>query len=486
MTEKKDKLKILFLEPETGSRYNYIPMGLAYLSSYVKKHSTIPIETKIVLHTENEIEKILAYDCDIIGITAMTHNYSSANKIADKIKAINPKQNIILGGQHITSAPDSLHPAYNCAIAGEGEAAFLQYVNAFIESENIDYSQINNLVYWDNGKIRINPRLPFIEPIDSISYPDREATVGYEEIISSNNFGRFNRNYIRWIQITTSRGCPYKCKFCQPSVLWGKYRMHSAEYVADEIEYVVNKYNINAIQVEDDLFTGNKTRLIKIIELLGEKNLLGKVIFNVAARAEQINDEWVELFKKIGIVKVELGIESGSDSVAEYLKNSKKTTQTINLNAIELLNKNNIAVFGSFIAGAPIEEYSDLIQTKKFMLKIKKMHKNNECSIGLATPLPGTELWDYAVEKGLINLQNFDWNRLATLAGIPKDLSIPVYLNENVPIGKTIQVMKSINRRMWLGSPLDFLKAIPRRIKKIPAKIRRILKKLLILRIMKI
>jgi len=185
----------------------------------------------------------------------------------------------------------------------------------------------------------------------------------------------------------------------------------------------------------------------------------------------------VELFKKIGIVKVELGIESGSDRVAEYLKNSKKTTQEINLKAIELLNKNNIAVFGSFIAGAPIEEYSDLIQTKKFMLKIKKMHQNNECSIGLATPLPGTELWDYAIEKGLIILQNFDWNRLATLAGIPKDLSIPVYLNDNVPIGKTIQVMKSINRRMWLGSPLNFLKALPRRIKKIPVKIKRILKK---------
>jgi radical SAM superfamily enzyme YgiQ (UPF0313 family) len=254
--------------------------------------------------------------------------------------------------------------------------------------------------------------------------------------------------------------------------------MHSAEYVADEIEYVVNKYNINAIQVEDDLFTGNKSRLIKIIELLEQKNLLGKIIFNVAARAEQINAEWVELFKKIGIVKVELGIESGSDKVAEYLKNSKKTTREINLKAIELLNENDIAVFGSFIAGAPVEEYNDLIQTKKFMLKIKNMHKNNECSIGLATPLPGTELWDYTIQNELINLPNFDWNRLSTLSGIPKDLSIPVYLNKNIPIEKTIKVIKSINRRMWMGSPLDFLKAIPRRIRKIPAKLKRIQKKL--------
>jgi anaerobic magnesium-protoporphyrin IX monomethyl ester cyclase len=478
MTAKKDKLKILFLEPETGSRYNYIPMGLAYLSSYIKKHCTVPIETKIVRHTVNEIEQILAYNCDILGITAMTHNYSTANVIAEKIRAIKQNQQIILGGQHITSAPDSLHPAYNCAIAGEGETAFLQYVNAFIQSNELDYSQINNAVYWDNGTIHINPRLPFIEPIDSISYPDREATVGYEEIISSNNFGRFNRNDIRWIQLTTSRGCPYKCKFCQPSVLWGKYRMHSAEYVADEIEYVVNRYNLNAIQVEDDLFTGNKARLIKIIELLGQKNLLGKLIFNVAARAEQINNEWVELFKTIGIVKVELGIESGSDKVAEYLKNSKKTTQEINLKAIELLNKNNIAVFGSFIAGAPIEEYNDLIQTKKFMLKIKNMHQNNECSIGLATPLPGTELWDYAIQNGYIDKNNFDWNRLSTLAGIPKDLTVPVYLNQNVPIAKTIAVIKSINRRMWMGSPLDFVNAIPRRIKKIPSKIRRSLNKI--------
>lgn len=468
-------MKILFLEPETGSRYNYIPMGLAYLSSYIKKHCTVPIETKIVRRTVNEIDSILAYQPDIIAITAMTNNYETANAIAEAIKKAAPKQNIILGGQHITSAPESLHPAYNCAIAGEGEEAFLQYVNAFIDSTEMDYSQLDNLVYWDNGKIIINPRLPFIEPIDSISYPNREAVEGFESIISSNNFGRFNRNDIRWIQLTTSRGCPYKCKFCQPSVLWGKYRMHSAEYVADEIEYLVNHFNVNAIQVEDDLFTGNKARLIKIIELLEQKKILGKVIFNVAARAEQINVEWVELFKTIGIVKVELGVESGSDKVAEYLKNSRKTTQEINRKAIELLNNYNIAVFGSFIAGAPIEEKQDLAKTKKFMLQIKKMHKNNECSIGLATPLPGTELWDYALQKGLVNFENFDWNRLSTLAGIPKDLSRPVYLNQNIPIEKTIAVIKSINRRMWLGSPLDFLKAIPRRIKKIPAKIKKVL-----------
>jgi radical SAM superfamily enzyme YgiQ (UPF0313 family) len=254
--------------------------------------------------------------------------------------------------------------------------------------------------------------------------------------------------------------------------------MHSAEYVADEIEYVVKKYNINAIQVEDDLFTGNKSRLTKIIELLGQKNLLGKIIFNVAARAEQINDEWVELFKTLGVVKVELGIESGSDKVAEYLKNSRRTTQVININAIELLNKNKIAVFGSFIAGAPVEEYNDLILSKKLILKIKKMYKYNECSISLATPLPGTELWDYAVQKGLIINQNFNWNRLSTLAAIPKDLSIPVYLNENVPIETTVAVIKDIHRRMWLGSPADFLKAIPRRIKKIPLKFKKIIKKI--------
>jgi magnesium-protoporphyrin IX monomethyl ester (oxidative) cyclase len=475
---RKEKLNVLFVEPETGSRYNYIPLGLAYLSAYIKKHIQIPVETKIVRHTHNEINSILSYNSDLIALTAMTHNYSTANKIVEKVKQIDPGKNIIIGGQHITSAPDSLNPFYNCALVGEGEAAFLQYINALIESNTIDYSQLNNLVYFDSENIKINKRLPFIEPIDSIPFPDREAIEGYENIISSNNFGRFNRNDIRWAQITTSRGCLYQCKFCQPSVIWDKYRMHSAEYVSDEIEDIVKKYKINAIQVEDDLFTGKKSRLIQIIELLGKKNLIGKIIFNVAARAEQINEEWVELFKTIGIVKVELGIESGSDKVAEYLKNSRRTTQEINLNAIELLNKNKIAVFGSFIAGAPVEEISDLIASKKLIFKIKKMYKDNECSISLATPLPGTELWDYAVKKGLIINRNFDWNRLSTLAVIPKDLTIPVYLNEIVPIEKTVAVIKTIHRRMWLGNPSDFLRAIPRRIKKIPAKSKKIFKKL--------
>lgn len=460
----KKTVNIAFIEPKVLSRYNYTPLGLAYMSGYLKKYGAAIYNSKL-FRINNDIHDVIAFNPDIIAITSMTHTFYLANDIANLLRKALPKATIVLGGQHLSAAPYSFTSDFDYGITGEGELAFLNLINAISNTPDTIEKQ-PSLLFHRDGELFENPRLPLIEPMDSIPFPDRTIDEHLEDIIKSSNFGRFNRTGVRWMQLNTARGCPYKCKFCQPAATWKKFRMHSAEYIAEEIQYIRDKYAIDAIQVEDDLFTGNKKRLLSLIDILAKKDLLGKMIFNVAARAEQIDEEWVEILKELGVVKIEFGIEAGSDRIARYWKGGKATKE-INLNAVNILNKAGISVFGSFIAGAPDETWAELKETHNMMLKINKMHPHNQCSIGLATPLPGTELWDYGVNANMIHPDKMDWELLTTLSAIPKDTSKYIYLNQHIPAERTVALIKKINKKMYLGTPLDFVKAIPRRTKKL-------------------
>ena len=84
----------------------------------------------------------------------------------------------------------------------------------------------------------------------------------------------------------SSRGCPYNCIFCNSTRFWNRIRFFSAEYVVDEIEYLLRDYHVNYISFADDLFVADRRRLEEIIRLLEKKNLLGKIRYTVSCRVD--------------------------------------------------------------------------------------------------------------------------------------------------------------------------------------------------------
>lgn len=463
-----EKYRIALIDPKKNYENTYIPTGLCYLSSYLKNKIKDKIELQIFTIPFQDLYKVFEFEPHLVGITSFTHNYELACKMADYIKDANPEIKLIIGGQHISMASWSMPQVLDFGVLGEGEETFFKLVN-FLRNEE-DFEQLTGIQYWEENEIIELPKTPPIQPLDSIPFPDREIIENIEKIIVNDNFRKFRRSGLRSMQVTTSRGCPYKCKFCQPSFLWGKYRMHSSEYTAEEINHIHKKYGINAIMIEDDLFTGSKKRMVQLIEELGQRNLIGNIIYYAGARAVQIDKEWTELFKQLGVVMVELGIESGSDKVAGYLKRGIASTE-INKRAINLLNEANIGIHGSFIVGSPPETENDLQETESLIKWIRKNHKYNTCGVCLATALPGTELWDDAIERGLINKENIDWNKLATLETIPDNERDIIYLNKHIESKKLIRNIKQINFKMKIGTPREFINAIPRRVKKVVRKI---------------
>jgi anaerobic magnesium-protoporphyrin IX monomethyl ester cyclase len=461
--------KVVLVNPVFGrGAVDYVPTGLCYLSAYLKAAAPCAVDVRVLNASATDIGRILAVEPDLVGFRAFTHSYNLTVQTAQAVRSALPRVRLVIGGPHITNAPWSMHPVFDCAAIGEGEATFVEVVRA-LASGGVT-AGIQGTQSFVDGQLRNSGRRPLIEPVDSIPFPDRDCVEDLESVITTSHAGWFGQDRLRSMQLTTSRGCPFKCVFCQPSSMWQKLRMHSPEYVAAEIEHIHQRYGVQAIFVEDDLFTGNKKRVANLIELLGRKSLLGRTAYYVGARTAQIDTEWVELLRTLGVVKVEFAIESGSERVASYLKNSDEST-AVNQRAISLLNDAGISVYASFIAGSPPEQLEDLRQTFELMNWIRRRRPGNTVGLNIATPLPGTRLWDYAVERGHIQIEGFDWDRLSSRQRIPRAGDKLVYLNDHIRPAQLIRMIRRQNRAMYLGSPRQFVGSLPRRVRKMLARL---------------
>jgi len=370
------------INEERTIQKRYPPLGLAYLASYLDEHGhkNIAINKKI--------EDVLSSKPDIVGISSVTQNYDIAIEIAQKIKE-ELEVPVFLGGNHISALPSSLPECVDIGVLGEGEQTVLEIMELFDDGKfkTDEFYDVPGIVFWDDKKLHITAKRPLIDNLDSIPPPKRELFLdewGYE----------FKEN----MYMMTSRGCPYKCVFCSSSTMWEKTRFFSAEYVVNEIKDIIEKFNVSTINIYDDLFISNRTRLHKIVELVREEGLHEKTRFTCNIRAEIFNEDVARLLKSMNMWVVSFGAESGSDRVLSWL--GKGTVQG-NQNVIDICNRVGMGVACSFIFGSIIETKIDALKTYDFI-------KNNKNKLLFAdvyplVPFPGTKLWELLIKNNIIS-----------------------------------------------------------------------------------
>lgn len=387
------------------------PLGLYYIESYLKKHMP---SVKVFISTDPEM--LLYWKPDIIGIASVTENFRLA---LDSIKKIRnyTKVPIIMGGVHITFLPEQL--PYECALGvlGEGEVTLLEVLQIYEKdgkfTEN-NLKDIPGIVYRNNkNEIIITPARPVISSLDEVPFPvrDRIDPLGITHVISS-------------------RGCPYKCIFCSTSKFWNSFRAHSAEYVAMELKDIMERIKPPHIKFFDDLFIANKKRMEELADIVEKEGLRPPYGFSCFARAELLDRDMAEILKKMGFSGIAIGIESGSPDVLKRLKGH--STLEINQNALDICKEYGFHTTCSFVLGTPGEKGKDLQMTYNYILKNED--KITEIEICPIVPFPGTPLWDYALERGLVSY-SMDWGLLEDYSIFTNfNIDRYIYLNENMSL----------------------------------------------------
>jgi anaerobic magnesium-protoporphyrin IX monomethyl ester cyclase len=364
----------------------YPPLGLLAIATNVDpKHEIKILDCDAKNYGIQDVVDIAKeYKPDIFGISTVSRRIYSALTVSQKIREEFPEIVIIAGGPHINDFPIETIKlgAFDYALSGYAEKTFPRFVEILSDGKNVDslLRQIPGL-YLRNGKeivftyVNESPVL-----LDELPYPKREL-VDLEDYFTLADNKQMTTMY-------TSRGCPYKCTFCD--VQEKTYHFRSTKSIVDEMEYILS-LGIDDIHIFDDTFNMGRKRVIDMCNEIIERGL--NFSWSARVRAHPADTEMLALMKKAGCSRLQCGVES---LLPISLKNMKKKITLDHINDFfAACQKLNISTLMYLILGFPEEtpEYRNSISDG-----IKKLNPTY-IQVTVLYPLPQTTFYNDLLEQ---------------------------------------------------------------------------------------
>lgn len=373
------------------------PLGLLYLSKILQNDGDSVTVFDFSAEPYNE-DQFTAAVCssDIVGLTLLSPSLDKAKQLIARMKQQRPHIPLLIGGPHCTLRPKEAlqETGASVCVIGDGEAVITDIKKAFEGKKQ--FSEIPGIMFQTPQGIQSGQPPGLIEDLDSIPFPARplvQHAVYGREFNPSLKAGEFT-------SIITSRGCPYRCRFCSRSSLnKQKYRMRSIGNIIAELKEI-QAQGYRHVAIADDCFPVNRKQAFGLFDALIQENL--KLTFSVtASRVDFADEDLYHKMRKAGVVHLQFGLESGNQDVLDYY--DKQTTIKDIQTAVRLSNQNGFFTIGSFILGAPFETKKHFQQTVRFAQSLRL----DSVSFLPLRYMVGSDLWHQAVREGKINENEF-------------------------------------------------------------------------------
>ena len=364
------------------------PLGLLSLASYARAHldwvQIRIIDARLTLLSPAEmVARITAMTPDLVGITITTVMAEDAAVIAQMLKQALPGMVIIAGGPHVSGSGVKVLEecaAFDAAVFGEGEETFTELLKALRGGK--PFATIPGVIYRDGeGAIRRNAPRPFIEDLDTLPALEWRLLDGFPEAYPPNIF--FSPGGSK-ASLTTSRGCPFSCKFCDQSTFGRRFRAVSAQKVIAGVRELQEEYGVKYIVFCDDTFTLDRERVFAICE--GMARLKPGISWTCDANVMTVDAELLRSMRKAGCWSISYGLESGSEKILRAI--GKRVDLRHGRHVITETRKAGIHAKGLFILGTPEESAESIRETRDFIMSVPLSSIN----LSKFTPYPGTAL----------------------------------------------------------------------------------------------
>ena len=370
-------------------------LGLGYLAAVLEKNNyqVDVIDCQVLKFSPQDFaEEIKKRQPDVVGITSSTLTYQSGVKLAKVAKQVCPNCITLAGGPHVTFWDDKALeecPELDVVVRREGENTVLELVQR-IEAGKSYYDVVGTTTRKD-GKIVRNPDRPYIEDLDSLPFPARHLWP-MDKL----------REYENILYLTTSRGCVYWCEFCATVRMHGrKYRMRSPKNVVDKLEFLHKTYGATTFTFCDDAFTVDQARTEEFCNEILARGL--KIKWNCGTRVDMLTRELLQKMKDAGCISVWFGVESGTQQVLDAMK--KGITPELTAKVLGWVREYGLKPVPNVILGFPGETKESAWKTIKF---IEKICPDDVAFYNIATPFPGTPMYDNVKEQGWLRVTDFD------------------------------------------------------------------------------
>jgi len=402
-------VKILLVQCPCSYGTETPPLGLAYLSSYMKKHnhdvSVLDLSMDLYMRVDEKdkafwqsnngyrwylkdmydampflgdtcyeqvTEKILSLNSDIVGFSIQNTSTLFTLEIIKRIKSRAPSKKIVLGGPNCYNVTGNdldfkiqhdLQEFADIIVVGEGESVLLDFAGRIESGRPLDTCK--GIAMRKNGTWIFNG---FAEPImnlDDLPFPDFEA---YDMKAYT------DRNAL---PLLTSRGCTMRCVFCTDTYFWRPYRHRSAGNVLEEIVKRRKKYKNNFFGFNDSLINGSHKNLLEMCKLIASKRL--DISWGGNCRIDKRLDlDCLGRMKKAGCEYLVIGIESASNRILRLMR--KNFTIEDASDFIHRCNKVGIGIVANWIVGFPGETEEEFINTADFIIKHEGLIRKNTFS----------------------------------------------------------------------------------------------------------
>ena len=404
------------------------PLGLMYIASYLRQAGYSPR----IIEGNAETISHLRTDVEVIGITCMTSMYHEIIKMRDHFRKFQPDIPLVFGGPHATIMPESLvfeDDGEQFVIQGEGEKAMLSIVEGNISGSSI---------------IRGDP----VADLDELPFPARDLV---------------DQKYLKHnVSMLASRGCPRNCSFCQPTLrkMFGnRIRRRSEWNVVKEMEKVNEDFKVRDFEFFDDTFTSDKNWVYDFCEQLALAQERARddywglpYTWKCLSRVDMLDYDLLKTMKSVGLTKLSLGIESGSQEILDSYQKGITVDQAHK--ALEWCKKLGIKVHGFFMIGALEETRETVNETRQFI----RNHRFDTIFVTVTTPTPCTYLYDRAKCEGALRVE---WEQFDLLGGLTTTVK-PRRPEETVPMigyymqpGEILKARFEILREFYLKKLWD-------------------------------
>jgi len=389
-------MRILLVVYDNDSYVHWFPEGFGYIAAVLERGGyDVEIYNQDMHHWPDErlTDHLDRHRYDVVGISVVG-GYYQYRRLLGLSRAINRSKQrpfFVIGGHG-----PSPEPAYflrktgaDAVVIGEGEQTVLELLDAVARGGGVE--NVRGIAYRAGQAVRINPRRPLIADIDSIPFPA---------------YGLFPMHYYRLLRqphaaptdfvmpVLAGRGCKFRCNFCYR--MDEGLRLRSPENVIEQIRLLQRDYGITYVTFSGELLMASEEQTLRFCEALIRAEL--GIKWNCDGRLNYAKPHVMRMMKRAGCVYVNFGIEAMDDTVLRTMKkglNTRMIREGIEATLAAGISPGYNIIFGNI--GETVEVLEKDVQ---FLLEYDVCSQLR--TIRPVTPYPGSPLYDYAIEHGLL------------------------------------------------------------------------------------
>lgn len=365
------------------SRFPIPRLGSILLSTILRDEG---YNVRVFIEDIKEPDWSFIENSDIVCISTITPTAIRAYELADRLRKSGIT--VIIGGAHPSFLPEEALEHADYVVRGEGDYTLPELIE-YIKNARHSVETIQGISYKDaSGNIIHNPSRPLLKDMDILPEPDFSLVHGWKP---TNVY-----------PVSTSRGCPFDCKFCSVIHMFGrKYRFKSVDATLKELRHVASVSKSTVFFVDDN-FTAKKDRTKAILKGMIDEGI--KVGSSAQVRTDIAKDsELLRLMAEAECDIVYVGFESINPKTLE-LYNKKQNVDEI-VNCIKAVKDHGIRIHGMFVLGADTDNVDTIKATTDFAIKLNI----DTIQFMILTPLPGTPVFFEMRDSD--RLLHTDWSK---------------------------------------------------------------------------